>query len=588
MAQESVRPVRSFVPDWAADIVWYQIFPERFRNGSTANDPTPDTLERPAPAGWRIRPWGSDWYALDDWERQYKRGFFESVFDRRYGGDLLGVREKIDYLVDLGIRGVYFNPLFWAASLHKYDGWTYHHIDPHFGPDPVGDKALLAHALETEDPATWIWTAADRYFLELVDALHARGIRVLLDGVFNHTGRGCFAFQDIVRCGKASRYVDWYRITGWDARAPDGFRYLGWFGVRSLPEFARSEHDLHPGPKQYVFDAVRRWLAPEGDTAAGIDGWRLDVAFCLPHGFWKDFRRHVKAINPQAYLVAETWTLDPSWVQGDEFDATMNYPFGYAASEFLVNRPPIAASVLDRQLAADRAAYPACVLPVLQNYIDSHDTLRLATFIRNPEGRFRDLDTFQHRTRVVHNRALRIDKPTPDEYRRQRLVALLAMTYIGAPTIYYGDEVGMWGANDPCCRKPMLWDDIDYENEQADPYGRPRKTDPVRPDHALRTYYQRLIAIRNAHPALRRGSFETLLVDDTARVFAFRRATRGNRIVVVLNAGEEEVLAELHGLRGTWHDALTDQRFAARRGTLCVPVERVAGRILVQVPRTAH
>ena len=201
------------VPAWARDAVFYQIFPERFRNGDPSNDPTRESLEFPdvVPATWEITPWTADWYARADWEQKMGKSFYEDgVFHRRYGGDLQGVIDKLDYLADLGINTLYFNPVFYARSLHKYDGNTFHHIDPHFGPDPAGDFKLMAG--ETNDPQTWKWTKADKLFLELVEKAHVKNMRVVIDGVFNHTGRDFWAFADIARNQQQSPYLDWYTV----------------------------------------------------------------------------------------------------------------------------------------------------------------------------------------------------------------------------------------------------------------------------------------------------------------------------------------------------------------------------------------
>ena len=186
------------VPDWAADAVWYQIFPERFRNGDPNNDPVRASLEPPVQAGkdWKVSPWTADWYSREDWEKAEGPSFYQhGVFERRYGGDLQGVLDKLDYLRELGVNSLYFCPLFYARSMHKYDGNSYPHIDPYFGPDPAGDFARIDK--ETSDPATWQWTAADKLFLRVVKEAHARGMRVILDGVFNHTGRDFFAFKNL-------------------------------------------------------------------------------------------------------------------------------------------------------------------------------------------------------------------------------------------------------------------------------------------------------------------------------------------------------------------------------------------------------
>jgi cyclomaltodextrinase / maltogenic alpha-amylase / neopullulanase len=292
-------------PDWAKDAVWYQIFPERFRNGAPQSNPRPeDGGEEPIP-GWDVCPWGMEWYGRAEWERRSRRHFFGTVFHRRFGGDLVGVRQKLPYLRDLGVKALYLNPVFTAPSLHKYDASCYHHVDPTLGPDRDGDLALLADARETHEPSTWIWTAADRLLLDLVADAHALGMKLILDGVFNHSGTRCFAFEDLKRRGKQSPYADWYSVKHWNA---DGtFDYVGWFGHATLPEFGRTPDNLNPGIKQYLFDCTRRWMDPDGDgrIERGIDGWRLDVAYCVPHGFWRDWHAHVRSINPLAYTTGE-------------------------------------------------------------------------------------------------------------------------------------------------------------------------------------------------------------------------------------------------------------------------------------------
>ena len=295
----------SATPDWAKDAIWYQVFPERFRNGAPQSNPRPEDIGTDHIPNWQVSPWGMEWYDRQAWEQPHGTSFAASVFHRRYGGDLVGLRDQLPYLQRLGINAIYLNPIFMAPSLHKYDATCYHHIDPTLGPDRDGDLAALAAVNETENPATWIWTAADRCFLDLVADVHARGMRIIIDGVLNHSGTRCFAFRDLQKNGRASRYADWYRIEKWH---PDGtFDYVGWAGHAGLPEFGRSTDTLNPGIKQYLFDITRRWMDPSGQgrPGDGIDGWRLDVAFCVPHGFWREWHALVRAINPEAYTTAE-------------------------------------------------------------------------------------------------------------------------------------------------------------------------------------------------------------------------------------------------------------------------------------------
>src|SRR5581483_4518588 len=270
---QDAETAAKFATDWARDAIWHQIFPERFRNGDPKNDPTRASLEWPITPSekWHVTRWTGDWYARDDWETEQDKpndpvpapNFYRhGVFVRRYGGDLQGVLDKLDYLADLGINAIYFNPLFYSRSLHKYDGNTYHHIDPFFGPDPRSDLALMEK--ETADPKTWQWTAADKLILEIVKQAHKRGMHVILDGVFNHTGRDFFAFKDLRINQQNSPYKDWYVITSFDdpATKRNEFDYKGWWGHKTLPVFAANADrtDMAPGPKAYIFEATKRWM----------------------------------------------------------------------------------------------------------------------------------------------------------------------------------------------------------------------------------------------------------------------------------------------------------------------------------------
>jgi glycosidase len=527
-------------PSWARDAVWYQIFPERFCNGDSRNDPTAATLERTDIHDWHISRWTRDWYALDPWEHQLG-GFFKSVFHRRYGGDLQGIIERLDYLHDLGVTALYLTPVFWARSLHKYDGNAYHHVDPHFGPDPAGDKEMLATARETDDPATWVWTAADLLLLDLVEAAHRRNLRVILDGVFNHTGRDCFAFQDLRAHGQASRYTGWYEIERWDRSLPDGFAYKGWFGHRTLPELRKENGSLAAPVRDYIFNSTRRWMQPlvDGRARDGIDGWRLDVAFCVPHGFWKEWCAQVRQLNPQAYTVGEVVEVAPEYLQGDEFDALMNYPFLFGVAEFFSDRrDKISAGEFDRRMAALRHAYPPEHTAVMQNLLSSHDCVRFASAVMNPDRHYRDWGKYHHRTQVHNDVHYDLSPPRGDALARQKLGVLFQMTYPGAPMVYYGDEAGMWGANDPCNRKPMVWPAPTYDDEQGHPHHRPRTPDPVVFNHDLYAWYRRLIQLRRGSPALSHGDYTTLLADDARGVFVFARRGGHETAVVALNSSD--------------------------------------------------
>ncbi|WP_374686121.1 glycoside hydrolase family 13 protein [Promineifilum sp.] len=581
-----------FTPEWAKGIVWYQIFPERFRNGDPSNDPTLASLEGAYPrdhtSPWQVHPWTSDWYQLQPYERQNGRDFWFNVQRRRYGGNVQGILDRLDYLTDLGVEAIYLNPVFDSPSSHKYDGATYHHIDPHFGPDPAGDRRLIAS--ETPDqPATWLWTAADRLMLRLIDEVHRRGLRLIFDGVWNHVGVNCWAFRDVVANQCQSAYADWLKVVSWDdAAAGTTFDYKGWFGARELPEWFQDEDGIVAGPRDYIYAATRRWMDPDGDgdPRDGIDGWRLDVAFCVRHPFWKAWRRHARAINPEAYLVAEVVSTpedEQPYLRGDEFDATMNYNFTFACVEFFVNRRDrITASAFDQRLRELREAHPAEVAHVMQNLLDSHDANRLASFTVNPDlWPARDWHNYHRVSKVEHTPTYDTRRPVAAERRLQRLMVIFQMTYLGAPMIYYGDEAGMWGANDPDCRKPMVWPDLTYEPEATLPDGQPRpQPDEVAFDRDLFDHYRTLIHIRKASPALRRGDYRTLLTDDARRLFAFARETEEDAVVVALNADELMNVVELEAADGTWVDVLNGEQHQAANGRLSLTVPPLWGAIL--------
>ncbi len=581
-----------FVPEWAKGIIWYQIFPERFRNGDPDNDPTAAGLEGAWPhdhtSPWQVHPWTADWYEHQPYERRNGGDIWFNIQRRRYGGDLQGIIDSLDYLVDLGIEAIYLNPVFDSPSSHKYDGATYHHIDPHFGPDPAGDRRLIA-AETPHDPATWLWTAADRLALRLIDEVHRRGLRLIFDGVWNHMGVNSFAFRDVVARQRESAYRDWFKINRWDdPAAGTRFDYTGWAGARELPEIRQDENGHLAAPRDYIYAATRRWMDPngDGDPADGIDGWRLDVAFCIRHPFWKAWRRHVRAINPQAYLVAEVVQSpaeEKPYLEGDEFDAVMNYNFLFAVFEFFIaGQHRITATEFDVKLRELREMHPAQVAHVMQNLVDCHDTSRLASQIVNRDiWPIRDWPEFFRRTKAVEDPRYDTRRPTAAERRVQRLVALFQMIYIGAPMIYYGDEAGMWGANDPCCRKPMVWPDRDYAPEATLPTGAARpQADEVAFDPELHDYYRRIIALRKASPALRRGDYRTLLTDDARRLFAFARETTDDAAVAVFNADALMHTVELPLGDGRWYDALSGEPAGRVERGLTISIPPVSGFVL--------
>jgi len=426
-------------PDWVRDAVFYQIFPDRFARSERV------------PKASNLQPWGAP-----------------PTFHAYQGGDLLGVVERLDYLVDLGIDAIYFNPVFRSGSNHRYHTHDYFQVDPMLG----GNAALR----------------------ELLDAAHARGIRVVLDGVFNHASRGFFQFHDILENGPDSAYLDWFHIEDWPLHPYGGGKanYAAWWGNRALPKLNTNT----PTVRRFIWDVARYWIE------FGIDGWRLDVPQEIDDDeFWREFRRVVKAANPDAYIVGEIWGEAERWLQGDQFDAVMNYgvsraALGLFAAETLDReyRPggfrltPLRGRAFSHQIERLMELYPEAITQVQLNLLDSHDTARFV----NQAGGDRD--------------AL-------------RLSLLLLMVLPGAPCIYYGTEVGMTGGPDPDCRRAFPWHDEAVW------------------DGNLLDFTRRAIALRKAHPALRRGGFETLYAHEDVVIFA--RQTEGNAAVIAFNAGRE-------------------------------------------------
>lgn len=427
---EPQRLPRVRVPAWTADAVFYQIVPDRFLNADPGNDPDP---KKP----------------LDETGRT----------DEFFGGDLWGVVQKVDYLHTLGVTALYLTPVFTSVTHHKYDTDDYTRVDPHFG----GDEALITLCRE----------------------LKRRGMRLVLDGVFNHVGVHFFAFRDLLEKQSASAYRDWFTVHRFPVRIENPPPYSAWWNIPYLPKL---NHD-NPQVRRYLLEVVRRWM-----QRLPFDGWRLDVANEVPDRFWREFRREVKRVRPDAVIIGEIWGDASHWLRGDMFDAVMNYPWRAIILDWVAFRrvPP---SQMDQRLRLLAMSYPRSVTYGMYNLLGSHDTQRLRTLCGG-------------------------------DWRKMRLAFLLQMTLPGAPAIYYGDEVGMEGGNIPDNRRPMEWN--------PSPEGR-----------ALRDYVTALIHLRKAQNALRRGEWVTLLTDDQQNVYAYLRRQGKAQIVVAINNGEKPATAWL-------------------------------------------
>lgn len=437
-------------PEWVKHAVFYQIFPDRFARGRRMQHPR----------GITLKPWGSP-----PEEQGYQ------------GGDLYGIIDKLDYLQALGVNALYLNPIFASASNHRYHTYDYYAVDPLLG----GNDALRA----------------------LLDAAHACGIRIVLDGVFNHTGRGFWAFHHILENGADSPYLDWFLIQGWPLRPYASDRrhhhnYAAWWDLPALPKLNFD----NPGVRDYILDVARYWID------FGIDGWRLDVPSEIEdETFWREFRREVKAANSEAYLCGEIWGEARRWLQGDQFDAVMNYLFMRAALGFFggrtlrpdYKRPHLPlrafdARTLDTFIRRMHGAYDPQVNAVQLNLLDSHDTPRALWIMGEDKSAL-------------------------------RLCVLFQMTMPGAPCIYYGDEIGLSAADDPHCRGAFPWN-------------RPEAW-----DDDLLAFYRKAAALRQRHEVLRTGAFETLYA--AGSVYAFRRVLDGQDAVVIFNVASTAVRLSL-------------------------------------------
>lgn len=445
-------------PRWAAGAVLYQVFPDRFANGDPSLDPE------------GIVPWDATPTSRD-----------------RFGGDLPGIADHVDHLVDLGVDAVYLNPIFASPSNHRYDTIDYLSVDPALG----GDEALH----------------------RLVAVLHANDIRLILDASFNHCHPRFFAFADVVARGPASPYAAWFAVREWPVRVRyrphlvepgtywgrhlDRLRtetgipveavggdgplieptYDCWHGVPIMPRIELA----HPDARRYMLDVAAHWL-----RRFAVDGWRMDVVRYVDHDFWTEFRREVKAVAPDAYLLAEVMGDAGRWLRGDEFDGTMNYTFRDLVVAYLAAGTVDTAAFLEGLLEMTAMYSPTAGL-LNHNLIGSHDTPRFLTLAGGNQ-------------------------------RMLLMATLLQLTLPGVAGIYYGDELGMEGGGDPDNRRAMAWPDVGNEIHRA---------------------FRELTTLRRRHQALRTGSFRLLATVDDG--FVFDRTAGGDAVAVAVNRGERPV-----------------------------------------------
>lgn len=523
------------VPEWARGAVWYQIFPERFANGNPGNDHTTPGAFRP---DWNAdfytvssRELESAWAATVGWERGGRLGDARTALAgampfRRYGGDLQGVVQRLDALQEIGITAIYLSPVFQAWSEHKYETSDHRHVDESFGNRGSPREVWRADERESADPASWRWTEADRYLIDVVlPEAKRRGMRVVLDGVWNHVGRQHWAFQDVVRHGRSSAYADWFRVefdeegrlrswVGWDRTNGD------------LPEFRQTRGgDLAPGPKEHVFAVTRRWMDPngDGDPSDGVDGWRLDVAPDVGIPFWQEWQMLVKSINPEAVTIGEIWMPADRWIEAGCFDAQMNYPLAMALVDWL--RGSRDADWLRERITALIGTLDAHDLAQM-NLLGSHDTERIASMLENPGEGYDNGRGLLRGPEGYH-----AGRPRPGTYDRVVLAYAVLIALPGSPMVFQGDEWGMSGGDDPECRKPVAWPDLG-----------PYESSDDAPDADFRRRLAAWLQLRSdpeLGPVLRFGAVAMPLTGNRS-VLAVERSWMGKRVLVVANAGSEE------------------------------------------------
>ena len=507
-------------PDWAKGAVMYQIFVDRFCNG----DPSNDVEDR------EYIYIGAPSAKISDWNQ------LPASMDIRnfYGGDLQGVMDKLDYLQDLGVEVIYFNPLFVSPSNHKYDIQDYDYIDPHYGKIVADGGEALPEGAQDNTKATKYQKrtgdirnleASNELFARLVDEMHKRGMKVILDGVFNH-------------CGSFNKWLDRERIYEQQPEYPKGAyvsadspyhkyfhfhddrteawpyngSYDGWWGHDTLPKLS---YEDSPELEQYIMDVAKKWVSPPYN----VDGWRLDVAADLGcsneynHMFWKRFRKEVKSANPNALILAEHYGDPQEWLQGDEWDSVMNYDaFMEPLTWFLTGmekhsdeRRDDLWGNPDSFVGAMRHFMASMLTPSLQvamNELSNHDHSRFLTRTNQIVGRAEHVGARAAEEGVVHA--------------VMREAVTVQMTWVGAPTVYYGDEVGLCGFTDPDNRRTYPWGKEDKE---------------------MFAFHKEMIRIHKEEKPLRKGSLKLLYAG--YNVLAYARFQGGEQIVVVLNNSRE-------------------------------------------------
>jgi glycosidase len=456
-------------PYWLADSIFYQIFPDRFANGDPDNNPP------------NVHKWGAI-PTLHGWQ----------------GGDLRGIIQRFDYLLELGVNALYLNPIFQSPSNHGYHTSDYYKINERFGDL--------------------------RDFLALLEVAHRNHVRVVLDGVFNHTGRGFLAFSDILENGEHSPYKDWYHIRSFpvDAYSPgEAHHFQAWWNIKGVPKL----NTRNPAVRKYIMGVARYWIE------RGADGWRLDVPNEIDDDeFWAEFRHVVKTANRDACIIGEIWDGNPRWVGDGHFDSLMHYPFRTAVLDGFNGR----INLLDfaNRVEGLLKIYPRENVHAMYLTLGTHDTERIFTMLGNNLAKI-------------------------------KLAFLFQFAYPGAPAIYYGDEIGLEGGKDPDNRRAFPWDPADWKGD-------------------LHPWVQALAAGRKTRASLRRGETVRLMVEPASGWYAFARVLGEEKTLVVMNLSEKPVEASIP-VSQLWNEgrsvrSLLDSRpFVVQDGKLTISLPAWGG-----------
>ena len=507
-------------PDWAKGAVMYQIFTDRFYNGDKSNDVETNEYYYIGDYSRRVTNW--DKYPANMGVREF------------YGGDLQGVMDKLDYLQELGVEVVYFNPLFVSPSNHKYDIQDYDYIDPHYGKIVDDGGEVLPNGVTDNSQATKYkkrttglknLEASNELFIKLVEELHRRGMKVILDGVFNHCGsfnkwmdreriyEGEEDYEPGAYVSADSPYRSYFRFfkegpENW----PYNANYDGWWGHDTLPKL---NYEDSVKLENYILYIGRKWVSPPYN----VDGWRLDVAADLGrsneynHEFWQKFRRAVKDANPNALILAEHYGDPSDWLKGDEWDTVMNY------DAFM---EPVTWFLTGMEKHSDEAREE--LLGNIDNFIGSmahHMSNMLTPSLQVAMNELSNHDHSRFLTRTNHmvGRVEHLGPEAANEYVNKavmREAVVMQMTWVGAPTVYYGDEAGVCGFTDPDNRRTYPWGHEDQE---------------------LIAFHKEAIRIHKEHPALKTGSLKILGGEEN--ILSYARFKGHDRIIVVINNRSE-------------------------------------------------